>query len=88
MYEKATLNQLEELRTYLNENFATINQQFHLRKEIMPIVNNFKKIINEFTNENEQMKEMIRRFDEVLSEKASKISINEMHVFMENNYVK
>ena len=34
------------------------------------------------------MKEMIRRFDEVISEKASKMAINELEHIVEVNYVK
>ena len=34
------------------------------------------------------MREMIRRFDEIISEKASKMAINELEHFVEVNYVK
>jgi hypothetical protein len=36
--------------------------------------------MNIFSTDNEQMKEMIRRFDEVISEKASKMSIHELEI--------
>ena len=44
--------------------------------------------MEEFTVSNEQMKEMIRRFDEVLSEKASKTAIHEVQFWIEQNFVK
>lgn len=34
------------------------------------------------------MKEMVRRFDEVLSDKASKMAINELEFSIEHHYVK
>ena len=44
--------------------------------------------MTQFSTDNEQMKEMIRRFDEVISEKASKMSLHEMEMFIEKQYVK
>jgi hypothetical protein len=44
--------------------------------------------MQEFNEGYEQVKEMIRRFDEVISEKASKMAINELQVHVDNFYVK
>jgi hypothetical protein len=41
-----------------------------------------------YSQEYSQIKEMIRRFDEIISEKASKVAINELEYFIENHYVK
>ena len=45
-------------------------------------------MVSDFGRQNEQMREMVRRFDEILSEKASKASLNEAENAMANNYVK
>lgn len=44
--------------------------------------------MQEFSAGYDQIKEMIRRFDEVISEKASKMAINELEFHVENHYVK
>jgi len=45
---------------------------------VLPQLREFKDVMQEFSDGYEQMKEMVRRFDEVLSEKASKMAINEL----------
>ena len=43
---------------------------------MLPQIKEFKEVMQDFSDGYEQMKEMVRRFDEVLTEKASKMAIN------------
>jgi flavorubredoxin len=49
-----------------------------LRSECMPVMKAFRKEIETFTDSHGQMKEMIRRFDEIISDKASKVALIEL----------
>lgn len=75
--ERATYVDLNQLRTDM-QIFAPMTAVRELRKEFMPEVRAMKMQIFNFGQENDQMKEMVRRFDEVMSGKASKSSVNEL----------
>lgn len=59
-----------------------------VRREILPELRNMGVKIMNYQAENEQMKEMIRRFDEVLSEKASKSALSELEYSVDQSFVK
>ena len=54
----------------------------------MPQMRRFEGVMQSYGKDNEQMRQMIRRFDEILSDKASKMAIHESEVYIEQNYVK
>ena len=54
----------------------------------MPELWQMKQAMQAYSQEHSQIKEMIRRFDEIISEKASKMAISELEFFIENHYVK
>ena len=59
-----------------------------LEKQIVPPMKRFEDIMQQYAKDNEQMREVVRRFDEVIIEKASKVSLHEMGVYVEAHYVK
>lgn len=69
---------MEELKDYLSNQYAKVEQLRELRREVIPAVKEFREQMQGYSNGYEQMKEMVRRFDEVLSEKASKMAVNEL----------
>ncbi|CDW78660.1 UNKNOWN [Stylonychia lemnae] len=88
IFEKASVNQMSELKEYMIEKYALTSTLRDLRKEVVPLVQEFKKKMEIHDESYVQMKEMVRRFDEVLSEKASKMAINELQFHVEQHYVK
>ena len=48
------------------------------KTEIEPLVRLCRKSQNDFSTEHQQMKEMIRRFDECISEKSNKVAVIEL----------
>lgn len=70
------------------EKYALSASLRDLRKEVVPLLSEFKKKMEDHDEGYAQMKEMVRRFDEVLSEKASKMAINELQFYVEQHYVK
>eukprot|EP00347_Sterkiella_histriomuscorum_P017210 403350256 len=86
--QRATLHQLHELKDYIIDKYALQTSLRDLRREVIPPINEFRKTMDEYNDGYAQMQQMVRRFDEVLSEKASKMSINELQYFVECNYVK
>lgn len=56
--------------------------QYHdlqvLRDEVVPVVTDFKKRVEKAESELLINKQIIRRFDEVLTEKASKVSLSKL----------
>jgi rRNA-processing protein FCF1 len=73
--EKATIEDISAVREDMQK-YALITSVRELRREILPEVRNMGVKIIHYQQENEQMKEMIRRFDEVISEKASKSALS------------
>ena len=58
--------------------FASYEELAKHKNEIEPLVRLCRKGQNEFSTEHQQMKEMIRRFDECISEKANKVGMIEL----------
>lgn len=54
----------------------------------MPAIESMRNSIFDFGAQNMQMKEMIRRFDEVISDKASKSQLVELEYQIDQGYVK
>jgi hypothetical protein len=75
--DKATVQDITTLRGEM-QSFATLTGLRELRREVVPDVKNMIIKVNSYQEENEQMKEMIRRFDEVISDKASKMALKEL----------
>jgi hypothetical protein len=57
-----------------------------LYNKVMPTLKNYEQKMMVMGNEYEQSKEMIRRYDEILSEKANKMAIIEVYEHC-NKYV-
>lgn len=51
-----------------------------LSRRVMPEMNRFKGIITDFEKSQSQHHEILRRFDEVLLEKASKTSLQQVRI--------
>lgn len=68
--------------------FATQSSVRELKKEIVPEVRAFERKLLDFSQQNEQMKEMIRRFDEIVSDKASKSQLTELEYQIDQAFVK
>ena len=68
---KLTADDLTDIKMHINT-LANQHQLDSLRKEVLPEVVKMRERISDFTDQNYQMKEMIRRFDEIVSDKASK----------------
>jgi hypothetical protein len=85
--DKVTYAELDRVKSML-EKFASIQQVKDLRSEVIPEIKGLKSLVKEFTEDNINMREMIRRFDEIISEKASKMAVHELEIFVENQYVK
>eukprot|EP00347_Sterkiella_histriomuscorum_P007153 403350064 len=83
----ATTSDLERIKQSLDR-FSTVTEFNTLKNDVLPVIRSFKLDIDGFKESNEQIKEMIRRFDEVLSEKASKVSILEFEHQIEKEYVR
>ena len=58
------------------------------REEIKPIAEEAVQLLNNNKSESQTFREIIRRFDEVLSDKASKHTIVELRKELESSYVK
>ena len=70
----------------ISKTYAKVTELNQTRNQVIPIVEDFKVLIESFKRSNEEHTEMIKRFDEILWDKASKVSITE--IFKElTNYV-
>ena len=50
--------------------------------KVLPPLSSFEAKMDEMSSSYEQSKEVIRRYDEIISEKASKTSIKELYEFI------
>ena len=73
----ATSADLDKLRIYVDK-LATKQELGVVRNEVLPVIGQYRVEMDKFRDSHQQMKEMIRRFDEVLSEKASKVALIEL----------
>ena len=67
--------------------YAKLTDLKALKDEITPLVTTCRHSLDLFTTEHAQMKEMIRRFDECLSEKANKMSLIELEHRINDNFL-
>lgn len=84
---RSTLEDIALIRQDLQQ-YATHNAVRELRRELLPEVRQMKVKVLGYQQENDQMKEMIRRFDEVLSDKASKSQVAQVQYEAEESFVK
>lgn len=75
--QRVTYEELDVVKLDMQK-FATLNGLRELEKKVLPVVNAMCDKVYEFGASNEQMREMIRRFDEVLSDKAAKSAIQQL----------
>lgn len=74
---KTSSTETEILRNRLDD--FSLKQEFKdLEMRVLPSLEKVKTQLSEFKKEQQQFHEMIRRFDEIICEKASKASINEV----------
>ena len=55
-----------------------------MEDKVFPVIQDFRKRINEFDISNDEHKRIIKRFDEIICEKASKIDIQTLIKDLEN----
>ena len=75
--QRVTYEELDVVKLDMQK-FATLNGLRELEKKVLPVVNAMCDKVYEFGASNDQMREMIRRFDEVLSDKAAKSAIQQL----------
>lgn len=66
------------------KNYALYQDLKDLYSKVLPPLSGFECKMEEMSASYEQSKEMIRRYDEVMSEKASKTAIKEIYEVMRN----
>ena len=54
------------------ENYASFTEMNKFKQEVLPIATKCEKELAKYQLQNAQMKEMIRRFDELISDKVNK----------------
>ena len=74
---KETIAEVNIIRSKF-DNYCSYSHLKDLYNKVIPSIQGFEGNIKEFNLEMEQHKEMIQRFDEVLSSKASKFSIDKI----------
>jgi hypothetical protein len=72
--QRVTYEELDVVKLDMQK-FATLNGLRELEKKVLPVVNAMCDKVHEFGASNDQMREMIRRFDEVMSDKAAKSAL-------------
>ena len=75
--QRVTYEELDVVKLDMQK-FATLNGLRELEKKVLPVVNAMCDKVYEFGASNDQMREMIRRFDEILSDKAAKSAIQQL----------
>ena len=75
---KATKEEVKRLWERLLD-YSTLKQLAELENKVFPEIADFRVKIAQFDRENETAKGIIRGFDSVLLEKASKFSVEELH---------
>lgn len=75
--QRVTYEELDVVKLDMQK-YATLNGLRELEKKVLPVVNAMCDKVQEFGASNDQMREMIRRFDEVMSDKAAKSAIQQL----------
>lgn len=76
--KKAEKEETKKIWQYFLD-FTTLKQLAEVQVKIFPVIEEFGDKIKQFEKENDTAKQIIRSFDNVLLEKASKFSIEEIH---------
>ena len=84
---RVTYEELDVLKLDMQK-YATLNGLRELEKKVVPLTNQMYDRIMEYAASNDQMREMIRRFDEVLSDKAAKSALSQLEYEIEQAFVK
>lgn len=85
--QRVTYEELDVVKLDMQK-YATLNGLRELEKKVLPVVNAMCDKVQEFGASNDQMREMIRRFDEVLSDKAAKSALQQLEYEIDQAYVK
>lgn len=84
---RVTYEELDVVKLDMQK-YATLNGLRELEKKVVPLTNQMYDRVMEYAASNEQMREMIRRFDEVLSDKAAKSALSQLEYEIEQAFVK
>eukprot|EP00347_Sterkiella_histriomuscorum_P000145 403376999 len=85
--KKANEEDLKETQKSLNH-FSEKSDFIDLQKKVLPKIEDFEQKLTQFTNQSEIHDQIIRRYDEVISDKASKWNIQELSAEISNNFSK
>jgi hypothetical protein len=85
--QRVTYEELDVVKLDMQK-YATLNGLRELDKKVVPMVNVMCDKVAEYGQSNDQMREMIRRFDEVLSDKAAKSALTQLEYEFDQAYVK
>ena len=75
--QRVTYEELDVVKLDMQK-YASLNGMRELEKKVVPVVNVMCDKVVEYGHSNDQMREMIRRFDEVLSDKAAKSALTQL----------
>lgn len=84
---RVTYEELDVVKLDMQK-YATLNGLRELEKKVVPLTNQMYDRVMEYAASNDQMREMIRRFDEVLSDKAAKSALSQLEYEIEQAFVK
>ena len=86
LHYKADERQLDKLRDYMGS-FAKFEHIKSLQDQVLPPIANFTELIEKYTQDNEDMRTCVRKFDEDLSLKANKAQIYTMYEELEQQFM-
>lgn len=69
------------------DDFARFSDLTKFQEELRPVMNDCRTDLTLYATEHAQMKEMIRRFDECLAEKANKMTLVELEKRIQDNFL-
>ena len=70
------------------KNYTSLEDLKKFRNELNPVINESHALLTSFRTEFETIKEIVRRFDEVISGKANKFAIVELRHEFEEKFIK
>ena len=74
---KADQRELERVESEFAK-YSKVEELKDLEERVIPVIEEFREKIEEFRKENDKAKQIIRSFDNVLLEKASKFSVEDV----------
>ena len=78
LLNRVTISDFKYETSNIMNNCAKNSDLNNVRNIVLPAVDGFKTKIEQFEKSNDESKEIIKRFDEVICEKASKIDVTEL----------